>query len=683
MLSCLTKTSAMKLLCLLSLSFLLYLKPVSAGGIANRYYLEKQRFLLEILHHVHEPLLNDQWRSLGEHLVSDKSQYVVYNEQMTDFFETFAHGRLVPREVYYNPQYPEHYQQSLGLYYFFYHTRDWITLWQNICWARVHVNPGMFLQALSQVLLKREDYQALVMPKIYELWPEAFHNEVTVRSARNFNFANWIRQQDTFTSQPLEVQLILPQELQPIRLEGDLRSSPKWFEAMADVHILRLKEHQRGLHRLQHLIEDIGWQSYWYYINMGIAQTENSSQELQEWWYNQLGQLLARYKLERYGQQLSYKRLTLQALTPHLLTWLNQRFQLVTPSTTKKVTQALQNLETNVADAISTRRFMLSNGSNIDLAAADNWLLGLRELFPFDLTQLQLESANEPQLLLDLRTSLRSPEFYYYAERLLRSYRRYRQVLQPTPKTSFRPTELRIDSMDITPLITYDEPVDVDLSNLLHARHFHFDGHFMWPFTLQQRQFRLQHEPFSFSLQITSNKTQSIVLRSFLTTAESGSGAVNREPFYQLDSFLTVLYEGVNRITRDSRQISGLIGDHISLTELHQYVRLAEQEEFDFPLNISTPNCGFPRRLILPRGGQGQALRLRLLIVATVYDFKARQANELNCDFSKGVSRWDELPLGYPFERYLEAEDEALHLWGDHTFWQPVEINHVDRFRHE
>ncbi|XP_017139268.1 larval serum protein 1 gamma chain [Drosophila miranda] len=657
---------------------------VSAGGIGNRYFLEKQRFLLEILHHVHEPLLNDQWRSLGERLVSDKTQYVVYNDQMADFYEAFSRGRLVPREVYYNALYPEHHRQSLGLYYFFYHTRDWITLWQNICWARVHVNPGLFVQALTQVLLKREDYQALVMPKIYELWPESYHHAVTVRSAQNFNFANWIRQQNTFTSQlQQEVQQILPQELQPIRLEGNLRSSTKWFEAMADVRILRLTEHQRGQNRIQHLTEDIGWQSYWYYINMGIAQTENGSLELQEWWYSQLGQLLARYKLERYGQQLAYKHFTLLDAanmgTPHLLTWLNQRFRLVTPTTTKKVTEALETLETNVAEAISTGRYMLANGSSIDLEAGDNWRIGLSQLFPFDMTKLQMESASEPQLLLDLCTSVRSPDFYYYAERVLRSYRWYRQALQHNIKGSVRPTDLRIEAMDITPLITYDEPVDVDLSNLLHARHFHFDGHFMWPFTLQQRQYRLQQEPFSFSLQISSNKTQSIIIRLFLTTAENG-GSVNREPFYQLDSFLTVLYEGVNRITRDSRDISGLIGDHISLTELHQYVRLAEQEEFDFPLNISTPNCGFPRRLILPRGGRRNPLQMRLLIVATVYDFKARQANELNCDFSKGVSRWDELPLGYPFERYLEEEDEVERLVGDHTFWQPVEINHVDRF---
>lgn len=33
--------------------------------------------MLEILHHVQEPLLHEQWIALGQQIVSDKSQYVV------------------------------------------------------------------------------------------------------------------------------------------------------------------------------------------------------------------------------------------------------------------------------------------------------------------------------------------------------------------------------------------------------------------------------------------------------------------------------------------------------------------------------------------------------------------------------------------------------------------------------
>ncbi|EDV51879.2 larval serum protein 1 gamma chain [Drosophila erecta] len=632
---------------------------VLANGIANRYFLEKQRFLLEILHHVHEPLMNEQWRSLGKQLVTDKEQYVVYNEHMSDFYRDFSLGKLLHRNVYYNPLYADHFRQMLGLYHYFYNARDWYTLWQNISWARVHVHPGIFVQALTQLILKREDYQALIMPKIYELWPESYHDDLTVGKARNFNFASWIRYENIS-----DIQEVRPQKLEPLNLEGDLRGSIEWFQAMADVNILRMNQAKRR-NKLEHLLEDIDWQSYWYNLNMGVVLTGEKSDDLREWSYYQLGQILARFKLECYGQKLTYKRLTKKH-------YCGKREE--PAKTAQFIVKAISELEAKVGDAISFRSIQLTNGSRINLQENNNWLIGLQELFLYDWTQFAVDKSMQPNLLLDIRTIVRCEDFYYYAERLLDSYRWYRQVFQPNNQKAFIPSDLRIDDVQITPLITYEQPVDVDISNILPAKHFYLAGQFVWPLTLQHRQFRLQHKDFSYNLQVTSNKTQSTIFRVFLTTSERGN--IQREPFYQLDSFLTVIYPGLNRIARESKQFAGLAGDHISYTELYQFVKLAEREEFDFPLNISTPNCGFPRRLILPRGGTANPLKLRLLIVATVYDFKARRENELNCDFSRGVSRWDELPLGYPFERFLEDDTQAVEISGDHVYWKDVHILH-------
>ncbi|KAH8252022.1 hypothetical protein KR038_006820, partial [Drosophila bunnanda] len=634
--------------------------------LGNRYYLEKQQFLLEILNHVSEPLMNEQWRLLGQQLVTDKEQYVVYNERMTRFHDAFKLGKLLPREASYNPLNADHYEQTLGLYTFFYNTRDWYTLWQNICWARMYINPGIFVQALMQVLLKREDYQALIMPKVYELWPESYHDAVTVSEARKFNFANFWSIQEN--EQDI-IEEVHPQEMEPFALEGGpLRNSQEWLQAMADVNILRMKEKpQQSRNKLKHLLEDIGWQSYWYYLNMGIVLAKEESQDqLQEWWYYQLSQILARYKLERYGQQLPYKKLSLD----------NDNYKI-----TKIFDEYLKKLESLVDEAIASRSYIQANGSFINLDVENNWLIGLRELFPYDWTQFVYEDAEfKPQLLLDPRTSLRSEYFYYFAERLLHCYYWYRQAFQSNNiRKSYIPKDLSITDVEISPLITYDQPVDVDLSNLLHEKHFYIAGQFMWPFTLHKRQYRLQQMDFSYTLDVSSNnRTQSVIFRTFLTTSVTGS--VHREPFYHLDSFLTVLYPGLNRITRESKEFNGLIGDHISLTELYKFVKLAERDDYyEFPMNISTPNCGFPRRLILPRGGQGNPVRMRLMIVATSYDFKACQGNELNCDFSKGISRWDELPLGYPFDK-LMAEDSSRdsEIFGEYAYWKEVEIVHED-----
>ncbi|XP_070135475.1 larval serum protein 1 beta chain [Drosophila bipectinata] len=638
----------------------------------NRYYLEKEQFLIEILHHVHEPLMNDQWRLLGEQLVTDKDQYVIFNDRMTAFLEAFSMGKLLDQKAYYNPLYEDHYQQTLGLYNFFYNTRDWYTLWQNICWARLHMNPGLFVQALTQVLLKRDDYQPLIMPKIYELWPESFLDMQTVREARNFNFANWIREGNM-----TDFKEVHPLEMEPLEVDGDLRNTPEWLKAMAGVTIFRMKQRPSG-NKLGYLVEDVDWLAYWYYLNTGINLVEDKSDQFQEWWYYQLGQILARYKLERYGQKMSYERLQFikDERNSQLISWQNLRFSPENQKTTNDINDYLERLESMVNEAITSQSLLLKNGTFIDLSINNNWLIGLKELFPYEWTQFQMDTANQPQLLLDLRTALRSENFYYYADRLLQLYRCYNEHFQPSTERSFIPTNLKINDVKVSPLITFDQPVDIDLSNLLHTRHFHFGGQFLWPFTLQQRQFRLQQKDFSYTLQVSSNITKSTIFKIYLTIPEGKS--INRQPFYLLDSFLTMIYQGDNRITRNSLDFKGFVGDHISLTELNQFVKLAQNEEFDFPLNISTANCGFPRRLILPRGGLGNPLKMRLFIVATSYDFKAQQGNELNCDITKGISRWDELPLGYPFERYLEEDHQAEEVFGSHVLWKDVEIWHED-----
>ncbi|KAL7732930.1 hypothetical protein ACLKA6_002745 [Drosophila palustris] len=660
---------------LLSLiSFLLQLYhnvAIFPGNIVNHYYLKKQRFLLEILHQVQEPLLHEQWIGLGQQIVTDKSQYVHYNDHMVQFYQLLSTGRLLPRDVYYNPQQPEHYQETLGLYNFFYNTREWSTLRQNICWARVFVNPGLFLHALIQTLTKREDYRVLIVPKIYELLPAPYYSEQVLKEASRFNYANWIWQRYNDT----EVQLVLPKRLLPENLSGDLRNTSKWTEAMSEVHILCLKE-RRQLKGLSLLTEDPGWLSYWYYINMGISFQEELTEtdRLRDWYYFQLSQILSRYKLELYGQQMEYRRLLgmeKEEIRP-IRNWQYQRYQLETEGTSEFLSHLLEKLRMDVEEAISTQHYRLSNGTLIDLRRGQNWLLGLEELFPYDLSQLQLPSAKEPQQLLDLHTMLRSPQFYSYADRLLHAYRSYRSAFQPDYRQLVRPTDLRILEVQVSPLITYEEPVDTDISNLLNVRHFYSGNQFVWPLTMQARRMRLQQRPFRISFNLESNKTQSIILRTYLTTS---AGNIIEEPFYQLDAFLTVLHAGHNLISRESVDFSGMIGDHLSLSELYHYVRLAERDQFDFPLNITTPSCGFPRRLILPRGGSSRGLSMRLFVMATPYNYKARQENELNCDFSSGVSSWDELPLGYPFERLVEEEDE---LQGAHTMWQTVEIQHED-----
>lgn len=47
--------------------------------VADKSFLEKQKFLLEIVYRVEDPLMFEEWIKLGEHFVVDKSYYSVSN----------------------------------------------------------------------------------------------------------------------------------------------------------------------------------------------------------------------------------------------------------------------------------------------------------------------------------------------------------------------------------------------------------------------------------------------------------------------------------------------------------------------------------------------------------------------------------------------------------------------------
>ncbi|XP_030372064.1 larval serum protein 1 alpha chain [Scaptodrosophila lebanonensis] len=625
---------------------------IESFHLANEYFLEKQRFLLEILNHVQEPLLNEQWQVLARELVSDKAEYVIYNSHMDDFFELKKSGRLLPRDIYYSLHEPQHWEETLGLYYLFYYAREWSTLRQNICWARVHTNPSLFVYALTQALQKREDYRVLIMPKIFELLPEPYHDQQFVRQVRNFNFANWSRQR-VLNSSDTEVKEAWPKSVLPAGLRG-IRNTTEWSLAMAETYVLWIAE-KRTEQGLEVLLGDIGWSAHWYYVNMGVMLTDKrpgTDQQLREWWYGKLSQILARYKLERYAQGLSYRRLSRME---------NQK-------TTRYLEHLLEYLETAVERAVTAEKYTLTNGTLIELRRDQNWLLCLNDLFPYDMSQLKLRGSAQPELISDLHTMLRAHNFYYYAGRLLRAFHRYRNAYLPSYDARETSLELRITNVSITSLQTYYEPVDADLNNALHWKHFLYNGIFMWQHLLLGRQRRLQQQPFQLRIQLTSNRTESIILRTFLTTMQ---GHWTQEPYFLLDAFHLNLNVGINDVTRDSRDFYRTVGDHITYTELYQYVRLAEKGDHGFPLNISTPNCGFPRRLLLPRAGFGRPLRMRLLVTATLYNSRFKDANGASCDLSNGVGSLDAQPWAFEIQ-----EDFRMR---SHIFWREVEIYHDNK----
>ncbi|GBP03148.1 Arylphorin subunit A4 [Eumeta japonica] len=138
--------------------------------VADREYLQRQKFLFEIVYRVEDPLAFEEWIKLGKSFTFNKADYT------GEFF-----GALVQT----------HLKQAYGLFNFFYYAKNFEVFQRNVAFARLHCNEGMFVYALTLAVIHRHDCQGLILPSIYEIFPQYFFNSKFVYEAEKFDYDVW------------------------------------------------------------------------------------------------------------------------------------------------------------------------------------------------------------------------------------------------------------------------------------------------------------------------------------------------------------------------------------------------------------------------------------------------------------------------------------------------------------
>ncbi|GBP03143.1 Arylphorin subunit C223, partial [Eumeta japonica] len=212
---------------------------------------------------------------------------------------------------------------------------------------------------------------------------------------------------------------------------------------------------------------------------------------------------------------------------------------------------------------------------------------------------------------------MRDPLFYMFYKRIASVYYQFFYYIKPYTHEELLFPGVTIKNVKVSELVTYFDLVDFDVTNLLNDKMTFVDGEFVWDKTLLARQMRLNHKPFDFTFTIESDKAQKVVIRTFLGPKYDEFGRVislteNRQNFMELDAFIYTLKAGVNEFKRLSKDFFWTTEDRTTYTELVQICHvLAFEGKYEFPLDISEPHCGFPDRLILPRGwAKGMPMQL-------------------------------------------------------------------------
>lgn len=151
---------------------------------AEEDFLKKQKVFFEIFMNVWQPEIHNKYFDEAKNF-----NYVDFKDKITNedayncFVECYEKGFIGMEEVF-SPMLEWQNHQMLSLFKAFYYAKDWDTFYKLMVWARFHINPGMFIQAVTMTVLHRNDFAGFILPAIYEISPFYFFNSYVVTKTR-------------------------------------------------------------------------------------------------------------------------------------------------------------------------------------------------------------------------------------------------------------------------------------------------------------------------------------------------------------------------------------------------------------------------------------------------------------------------------------------------------------------
>lgn len=271
------------------------------------------------------------------------------SEFMEKYYKAYNYGITLPKGEFFGALNYDHFEEMYGLFQFFYYAKNWEIFQRNVCWARLYANEGIFAQALTLAIMHRDDFKGLVLPAIYEIFPQYFFNSKFIYEAEKFDFDVWSnyimyeKQYKDFLYKDYAkyfkeyknhynyfytkdwkmwqwwklmglAEYWYPEERFIMRDNSHLfLKDSKYADMMKDVKMFYMPvDYTRDIYfynkesELSYFTEDVEWNAFWYYFNLQYAPFMNSemfalnkARRGGEYFYFVIRQILARYYLER------------------------------------------------------------------------------------------------------------------------------------------------------------------------------------------------------------------------------------------------------------------------------------------------------------------------------------------------------------------------------------------------
>lgn len=147
----------------------------------SREDLLRQKFILDIVQQVQQPLEQDDLIELDQGLIINPERYRGgIDKEMQRVIDLDRQRRLLDEREVYSIRNVEHVQQLRGIYRLLVRAIDFETLERNVVYLRRNVNPVLLINALTLAIRDREDTQSLIVPAVQEILPELYLDQQTL-----------------------------------------------------------------------------------------------------------------------------------------------------------------------------------------------------------------------------------------------------------------------------------------------------------------------------------------------------------------------------------------------------------------------------------------------------------------------------------------------------------------------
>lgn len=167
-------------------------------------------------------------------------------------------------------------------------------------------------------------------------------------------------------------------------------------------------------------------------------------------------------------------------------------------------------------------------------------------------------------------------------------------------------------------------------------------------------------------MKINSDKDQKAVMMMFVGPKYDSYGNIlnineNKNNFWELDRWLVDLKSGENVFERKSNDFSWFVNDRTTYYDLYKKLMTAINGGEKFALDMSEAHCGFPSRLMLPRGRVG-GFAVQFFFMVMPYHAPAVERfsgfdETISCGVGSGSRYLDSVPFGFPFNRHFDIHD--------------------------